>query len=194
MRRMSPSRSGSARTLVSFGCDARVGSPFAPERRNGGPYRSKTRQFPTFSDVGLIAQLSNREEPCNINEVETPSDEFAGFQPAIPVKVTGRGPLQDHEIDQIVKLYTSGQSVRQVAASMGLHKTTISIHLERRGVPRRGCTRILTDSQCAQIVKLYQSGLSLTQIGDRYGVHAKTVSNELKKLNVSVRPASKHNR
>jgi len=81
----------------------------------------------------------------------------------------GRSHLHPVEVDELVKRYGNGESVRQVASALGAHRTTVSGHLERRGIPRRGFTRSLTDEQCVDIAKLYRSGKSMDQIDKEHG-------------------------
>jgi len=106
----------------------------------------------------------------------------------------GRSPLHPVEIDEIVARYADGESVRQVASAIGIHRHTVSLHLERRGIARRTLNRSLTDHQCAELAALYIYGMSLTKLGDQYRVHAKTVSNELRKVDVQIRPQGKNHR
>jgi len=144
--------------------------------------------------VGLIAQLSNHGKPCEIAKLATLSRSNYIFRPVLVPQMESRGPLYAVEVDELVKRYKNGESVRQVASVLGIHRATVSSHLERRGISRRAFTRSLTDEQCVDIAKLYRSGMSMNQIGKQYGVHAKTVSNELRKLDVATRPQGKNSR
>jgi DNA-binding CsgD family transcriptional regulator len=137
--------------------------------------------------VGLIAQLSNHSDPCEIAKTGTAFRPKSSFKPILVPEIDGRGPLHPVEIDELVARYKGGESVRQVAFALGIHRNTVSGHLEQRGIPRRAFTRSLTDEQCVNIAKLYRVGTSMNQIGQKYGVHAKTISNELKKLDVEIR-------
>jgi DNA-binding CsgD family transcriptional regulator len=137
--------------------------------------------------VGLIAQLSNHGKLCELAKVTTLSLSNSIFKPVLVPQMDGRDPLHPVETDELIKRYKSGESVRQVASSLGIHRATVSSHLERRGIPRRAFIRSLTDEQCVDVARLYRSGMSMNQIGRQYGVHAKTVSNELRKLDVETR-------
>ncbi|MFT7650515.1 MAG: DNA-binding CsgD family transcriptional regulator [Candidatus Poriferisodalaceae bacterium] len=144
--------------------------------------------------VGLIGQLSNRDKPNESDKLPPPCSSELPFTGVEIPETDGHSTLRDDEIDLLVVRYDNGESTGQLAVALGINRNTVSHHLERRGIPRRGFTRSLTDDQCVEIAKLYVSGLSLTQIGNQYAVHAKTVSNELRKLDVEIRPQGKSHR
>jgi len=57
-----------------------------------------------------------------------------------PVQRRLRGP----EVDTVVALYQAGQSLRELAAELGIHHRTVAAHLDQRGVPRRVNRRKMT--------------------------------------------------
>ncbi len=92
---------------------------------------------------------------------------------------------------QLVADYLDGQSVRQLAVSWRIHRTTVLDHLERHGVPRRANVRKMTDQQVEEAAQLYGAGNSLIVLGRTYGVDAGTVGRELSQVGVNLRPSGR---
>jgi len=45
--------------------------------------------------------------------------------------------LSEHDVDEIVSAYLDGSSIDSLAERVGVNRTTIISHLDRRGVERR---------------------------------------------------------
>ena len=86
---------------------------------------------------------------------------------------------------ELVELYCSGVSVVRLAEKFSIHKGTVSAHLERAGVPRRGWQRKMTDKQVEEASRLYvRARWSLARLGKHYSVSASTVRTELMRFGV----------
>ena len=135
-----------------------------------------------------MQQLSNREHFSVLAKNARAGSSDVPFEPLDLPNLSDHYVLLLDEIDELLERYERGESVRQLASAYGIHRHTVSAHLERQGIQRRGPNRKLTDEQCAKIADLYSAGRSLAQIGEQFGAHAKTISNELRKLGVKIRP------
>ena len=83
-----------------------------------------------------------------------------------------------NEVTELVNRYQTGESVQSLSRAYGIHRATVTLHLERRGVPRRGAARKLTDQDVQQAAKFYEAGDSLVTVGKRFGVDGATVWRE----------------
>lgn len=121
--------------------------------------------------------------------VDSTTDESPG-QSAMPSreqrqKQVRLGQLQ---VDELVSLYQQGQTIRQLVEHFGVHKTTVSDHLKRRGVATRVVERRLSDADVAKAAELYQAGQSLAQVAQHFGVYDTTIYREFKKADIPTRP------
>lgn len=96
--------------------------------------------------------------------------------------------LSDRQIAEVVSLYQQGQTLSQVAEAFGVHKTTISDHLKRRGVSTRVVQRRLSEADVAKAADLYATGQSLAKVGEQFGVYDSTIRHEFKKAGIPTRP------
>lgn len=93
--------------------------------------------------------------------------------------------LKPEQRADLVRAYTAGSTVRELAEQLGMHRTTVVAHLRRDGVPLR--PHGLSPNQLNDSIRLYQSGWSLRRIGARYGCNAETVRTSLRRLGVQLR-------
>jgi len=96
--------------------------------------------------------------------------------------------LSEHDVDEIVSAYLDGSSIDSLAKRVGVNRTTIISHLDRRGVERRRIVRKMTDRSVRQAAELYRSGASLEVVATRFGVHARTLAREFERAGVQTRP------
>ena len=94
--------------------------------------------------------------------------------------------LSPTQIDDLVAAYTDGATISQLAANLGVHRTTIGEHLDRKGVPRHRLT--WNESTLRDAADLYATGLSLADVATKYGIDAQTVANRFRRAGVPVRP------
>lgn len=74
----------------------------------------------------------------------------------------------------MVEDYHGGLGVARLAEAYGIHRSTVSAHLNRRGVIRR--TPGLSAEESAEVVRLHEQGLSLRAIARVMGVGRKHVT------------------
>ena len=96
--------------------------------------------------------------------------------------------LSDGTVDDLVRAYFEGSSIDAVARLFRINRTTVSGHLERRGVERRRFVRKMTDRSVGQAATCYESGESLKIVAARFGVDARTLAREFKQAGFAIRP------
>src|SRR5215467_10879025 len=90
---------------------------------------------------------------------------------------------------RVIALYQAGQSLRQVAATVGIGGTTVLGLLIENDVPRRpNVPKIITPQMAQQICDLYASGQSLRQIAAVIGVSAPSVRGAMIRKGIARRP------
>ena len=145
--------------------------------------------------MDLLAQLSNSFKPlarlCSTSSKglsaasgRTNNDSNA----TIPLPVQVQNRLSGPEADRLVQAYLAGSSVRLLAAEFEVNRHTVSAHLERHGVARRGQKQKLTDEQVPEAIDLYASGWSLVRVGEHFDVNAETVRRALRAAGIVLRP------
>jgi len=93
--------------------------------------------------------------------------------------------LRPPEIVELVAGYKAGATVYQLAERFRIHRSTVSLLLERQRVPRRN--RPLSPAQIEQASVLYATGQSLAKVGDQLGCDANTVRLALVRVGVRMR-------
>ncbi len=76
--------------------------------------------------------------------------------------------LSAQQTDDLVAEYQSGTTTKEIAAIYGIHHTTVSIYLKRKGVALR--YKVMSPKQVTEARDLYESGLSLAKISDQLGL------------------------
>lgn len=106
--------------------------------------------------------------------------------------VTKRGTWTVHvpteaEVDQIVALYSAGESARLIARRFRMSEFRVRKYLELRNVqaPLKGIYA-LTEADWLNIARMYGEGMTLSQIGAYYHVAAETLSERLKQRGVHI--------
>lgn len=84
--------------------------------------------------------------------------------------------------------YIAGSSIDSLAVHLGVHRTTIIGHLDRRGIERRKIVRKMTGRSVQQAASHYRSGESLKVVAVRFDVDEKTLARELKRAGIEIRP------
>jgi DNA invertase Pin-like site-specific DNA recombinase len=82
--------------------------------------------------------------------------------------------LTPSEVTRLVEDYQGGAGVARLAEMYGIHRSTVSAHLTRRGVVRRAPG--LGAEEAAEAVRLHEQGLSLRAIAKAMGVGRKPVT------------------
>jgi hypothetical protein len=96
--------------------------------------------------------------------------------------------LTEAETERLVDQYEAGATIGDLSGEFGIHRTTASSLLNRRGVKIRVNSRRLTDDDVQQAAALYAEGCSLAEVGRRFGVRDTTIFREFRKAGVSTRP------
>jgi hypothetical protein len=120
--------------------------------------------------LGRYSNLSHQGEllQCLVEMVPEGSPE-----PTLQTPRQVQRRLRPAEVDELVSAYQAGSSVYELAKRHRIDRKTVSIILERQGVPRR--YRLIEGEQLAEAIKAYESGDSLATIGSRMGVSPYTV-------------------
>lgn len=82
--------------------------------------------------------------------------------------------LSDEAVDDLVGAHLAGSPIDALAAKLGVHRTTIIDHLDRRGVEPRKAVRKTTDRRVLQAAKRYDAGESLRMVAARFGARQGT--------------------
>ena len=82
--------------------------------------------------------------------------------------------LPPEQVDELVAAYVSGMTAKAVAAQFGIHRSTVAVHLERRGIPR-GVLKVMTPELTERARVLRGEGLSYQRIAAHFGVDKMTV-------------------
>jgi predicted DNA-binding protein (UPF0251 family) len=98
--------------------------------------------------------------------------------------------LDQHRADAVAMAYKEGKTMRELANDFGIHRSTVTVILERNGVETRQAG--LSDEQTAEACRLYSGGWPLARLAERYEVAEMTVRRYL--LLASVVMRSPHER
>ena len=93
--------------------------------------------------------------------------------------------LTPDEVFNLLVAYEQGGTINELAATFGIHRTTVLEHIRRQGAPRRTGV-VLRRIHEAQ--RLYELGWSLRRVGDHLGVDAETVRQTFKGAGLELRP------
>ena len=96
--------------------------------------------------------------------------------------------LSELAVDALVSAYLAGSSIDALAASLGVNRTTIFSHLDRRAIERRKSVRKMTDRSVRQAERRYEAGESLNVVAARFGIDARTLAREFRRAGVPIRP------
>lgn len=93
--------------------------------------------------------------------------------------------LTPAEINQLVRRYKKGETMVELGEYYGINRRTVSIHLQKSGIPSRH--RTMSPAKVALCIELYQSGHSLVAVGKIVGIDQATVRRALLGAGVSRR-------
>ena len=89
--------------------------------------------------------------------------------------------LSKADVDYMVARYQEGATIKELVIDMGIHRTTIMDHLEKRGIPRRGHKRKLNDEIALEAKALHDLGFSYYELARKYHVSADTIKREIER-------------
>ena len=93
--------------------------------------------------------------------------------------------LSSSTVSGVISDYSDGIPIHELAKKYGVHRATISGHLDRAGVSKR--PRSMSEGQIDEAVQDYAAGRSLEKIGKRLGFDSTTVLKELRLRGVQTR-------
>lgn len=103
--------------------------------------------------------------------------------------------LSEAEVAQLVKAYKQGESVYALGRRFSIHRTTVSEHLHRAGVPTRTVRLVvLSDEDRERALEAARAGMSVRRIATLVGATERVVARTLddagvRRLTRSARPA-----
>lgn len=89
-------------------------------------------------------------------------------------------------VEALIEAYEAGSTVYELGPRFGIHRSTVSVVLERQGVSRR--YRLLEGSALDRAIHLYAAGKSLDRVGEDLGVNRSTVALALRRAGIQLRP------
>lgn len=104
-----------------------------------------------------------------------------------PEKAQKQRRLTQPEVDDLVRIYATGPNARRLAATFGINRETVLLHLQHRGVLSHACTRKLNDGLLADAARRYIAGDSVRSICAKFSINASTLRRELSKAGVQLR-------
>jgi group I intron endonuclease len=111
----------------------------------------------------------------------------------LPAPRREASPVYRHDLDnnEMVCLYRSGLSLKEVAAIVGCSAFGVKNRLVNHlGMQLRPTNNIPNpDFDTIEIINLYQTGMSTKEVGQRLGCSSVTVRNRLKGAGVPIRPS-----
>ena len=109
--------------------------------------------------------------------------------PRLRSRTPGASPrpkkLSSSILSKLVLDYSEGIPIHELAKNYGVHRATISAHLDRARVSKR--PRSMGEVQINEAVQDYATGQSLEKIGNRLGFDPTTVLRELRRRGLRTR-------
>ena len=148
--------------------------------------RGAVRFWYSLSNLGapvdrLLQALKSQDAEAGVQ----PPGERVGAE--VATEVRENRILSPAEVAELVAVYRSGVSARELARRLGLHRDTVARHLERAGVVKRERIK-MTPARVERAAELYAAGWSTQRIGTELGASAGAVCRALKKAGVRMRP------
>lgn len=94
--------------------------------------------------------------------------------------------LTPHEVESLITEYQDGATARDLAAKYGIHRITVTRHIQRSGHRTRSVRSFEAD-QLQQLIADYRAGNSTNALGRKYGVAGSTVARNLRRAGVKFR-------
>ena len=94
--------------------------------------------------------------------------------------------FSEKEVAEMIRRYKTGETVYELAAAFGCHRSTVSAVLKRNGVV---VTLVKSEKMFdpTEAAALYEDGMKSKEIGKRFGVSEQTIRDCLKKQGVKMR-------
>ncbi|MCZ2224542.1 MAG: hypothetical protein LC122_13035 [Chitinophagales bacterium] len=101
--------------------------------------------------------------------------------------------LSDEQIKEIIKLYKSGETPKEIGEAFNIYSNSVTRLLKRNGVERTQLIR-LTEEQEKYILEKYNSGISSEDIAKEMNIVGSTVTRAIKRQGGKIRPATENKR
>ena len=118
----------------------------------------------------LTLQCSNHAVQVRLARaatVDTPSEQFATADGRPRGREAGRR-LTVEEVDRLVEAHAAGATAGALGRELGVHRSTVVLHLRRRGVPPVVQPR-MSEDEVVQAARLRESGLTLAEVSAKLG-------------------------
>src|SRR3989304_757931 len=109
-------------------------------------------------------------------------------------KKVARKTLTNNQIQEIIQLYNSGISPKEIGEKFAIFNNSVTRILRKQGIERNQAATKITKEQQDYIIKKYQEGISSETIAKELNINGTTVCRTLKKYNVELRPATENKR
>lgn len=155
--------------------------------RCGADLARPTRMPLTCGYVALVQGLAN---PCR--QVRRLLDLAEHWPDGLSDEVRTSRPyrlarqLREEEVDELVRTYSAGVTLRELAVQFTVYRTTVSKHLQTRGIDTS--PPALTDDQVQAAATLYRQGWTLAQLANKYQAGRETMRKRLRASGVKMRP------
>lgn len=91
---------------------------------------------------------------------------------------------RDSPVAELLAAYSTGTPIDDLAARVGVHRTTVIAHVKRAGLESR---QGIVERRLSEAIDLYAAVLLTAQIGKQMGVHGDTVWLALRRHGVQLR-------
>lgn len=139
--------------------------------------------------MDLTALFSNPVDPNPLGANQPQNADPEATEPRTRRAKQVQRRLTSDGVAELVQRYQAGETADLLAAAFQIHRTTVTGHLKRNGIQRRGGGRRVLAADDVQVAaELYEAGQSLARIGRQFDVHHTTVATELRQAGVKIRP------
>lgn len=144
---------------------------------------SSSRRNPRSFMVALTIRTAKQATP-----VVTAGPLAAGCEVAALPGRRRNVRLTGEQVARLLGRYQDeGVSVRELAEEFGIDRSTVLIHVQRAGLPRRNESTFWDEPTLARAVARYEAGALCREIAVEFGVHKSTVARRLQQAGVNMR-------
>ena len=137
--------------------------------------------------VSLVA-LTRRT--ANNAPVVTAGPVLAGEEVSSPTGRRRNVRLSSEQVVRLLERYQAEQvPVRVLAEEFGIDRSTLLLHVQRAGLPRRNESTFWDEATLTRAIEMYEGGALCREIGLESGVSKSTVARRLQRAGVSLRGA-----
>jgi DNA invertase Pin-like site-specific DNA recombinase len=135
--------------------------------------------------VDLLGRYSNPDIVSRLNGILSGQGRDRVSRRPVPSLRQKQTRLAEEQVSELIAMHEQGAPIDELAATFGIHRTTVMTHLDRAGTERRTgvIQRHLNEAR-----SLYESGSSLAHVAEHYDVDAETVRRAFTNAVISLRP------